>query len=370
MAQSMTPPTVHPFGKLHDGREASLFTLKVPGGWQTTITNYGAIVTSLCVPQQQGEPVDVVLGFESLDGYLDGHPYFGAICGRVGNRIADGLFSIDDTPCKVAQNNGHNHLHGGVVGFDKQLWKATPRVSEKGPALDLELLSPHGDEGYPGTLHSKVTYTLTPDGELWIEMESTTDTPTLVNLVHHTYWNIAGQATNGIENHTLQAHADRYLPLDKGGIPTGILRDVDGTPFDFRSPSEAHSNLGEAIRSLTPSPEGAEKGGVDHCLVINNWKPDRALRPAATLTDPASGRSLEILTDQPGIQVYTGNYLDSSLTGKDGTIYRQHAAICLETECFPDAINQTEWHGEWPSGRLNPGETYKHTMVHRFTTGN
>jgi aldose 1-epimerase len=214
-----------------------------------------------------------------------------------------------------------------------------------------------------------VTYTLTPDGELWIEMESTTDTPTLVNLVHHTYWNIAGQATNGIENHTLQAHADRYLPLDRGGIPTGIIRDVDGTPFDFRFSSKAQSNLGQVIRSLTPSPEGAEKGGVDHCLIINNWKPDGALRPAVILSDPASGRSLEILTDQPGIQVYTGNYLDSSLTGKSGTTYREHAAICLETECFPNAINQTDWHGEWPSGRLNPGETYKHTMVHRFTTG-
>jgi aldose 1-epimerase len=200
-------------------------------------------------------------------------------------------------------------------------------------------------------------------------MESTTDTPTIVNLVHHTYWNIAGQATNDIENHTLKAHADRYLPLDKGGIPTGIIRDVEGTPFDFRFSSKAQSNLGEVIRTLTPSPEGAEKGGVDHCLVIDDWKPDGALRPAVTLTDPASGRSLDVLTDQPGIQVYTGNYLDSSLTGKSGTTYKQHAAICLETECFPDAINQTDWHGEWPSTRLSPGETYKHTMVHRFTTG-
>ncbi|MBT6641865.1 MAG: galactose-1-epimerase, partial [Planctomycetaceae bacterium] len=161
----------------------------------------------------------------------------------------------------------------------------------------------------------------------------------------------------------------RYLPLDSGGIPTGIIRDVDGTPFDFRLSTDNQSNLGEVILALTPSPEGAEKGGVDHCLVINNWKPDGALRPAVTLTDPTSGRSLEICTDQPGIQVYTGNYLDSSLKGKSGITYKQHAAICLETECFPDAVNQTEWHGKWPSGRLNPGETYKHTMVHRFTIG-
>ena len=369
MAQTMTTPTVRPFGKLPDGQEVSLFTLEAPGGWKATITNYGAILTSFCVPQKQGEPVDVVLGFESLDGYLSGHPYFGAICGRVGNRIANGLFSINKKSYKVAQNNGQNHLHGGVVGFDKQLWKATPRLAQKGPALDLELTSPTGDEGYPGTLRSKVTYTLTPDGELWVEMESTTDAPTIVNLVHHTYWNIAGQATNNIESQSLIAHADRYLPLDEGGIPTGIIRNVDGTPFDFRLSPDNQSNLGEVIRALTPSPEGAERGGVDHCLVINNWKPDGALRPAVTLTDPSCGRSLEILTDQPGIQIYTGNYLDSSLKGKSGVAYKQHAAICLETECFPDAINQTEWHGEWPSGCLNPDETYKHTMVHRFTTG-
>ena len=366
MTHPLTAPTARPFGRLPDGREATLYTLTVPGGWQTTITNYGGIVTSLLVPQADGEPVDVVLGFDSLNGYLAGHPYFGAICGRVGNRIAGGEFTLNGKTHELAKNNGPNHLHGGLVGFDKQLWKASPRLSEKGPALELELVSPDGEEGYPGKLTTRVTYTLTPDGELWVEMKATTDAPTVVNLVHHSYWNMAGQASGNIGSHTLSAHAGRYLPLDGGGIPTGPLADVAGTPFDFHS---RPAKLGQAITALTPSPEGADKGGVDHCLVIDNWQPDGVLRPAVTLTDPASGRSLEILTDQPGIQVYTGNYLDGSLTGKAGAIYQQHAAVCLETQFFPDAFNHQAWHAEWPSSRLDPGQTYRHVMVHRFGTG-
>ena len=362
----LTAPSARSFGTLPDGSRASLFTLAVPGGWQATITDYGGIVTSLLVPRPHGEPIDVVLGFDSLDGYLAGHPYFGAICGRVGNRIAGGSFSLDGKTFALAKNNGPNHLHGGLVGFDKKLWKASPRLSAKGPALELELVSPAGDEGYPGSLTTRVTYTLTPDGELWVEMEATTDAPTVVNLVHHSYWNLAGQASGSIADHTLSAHASRYLPLDGGGIPTGPLVAVAGTPFDFQA---APVPLGKAIAALTPSPEGAEQGGVDHCLVIDGWQPDGALRPAVTLTDPGSGRSLEILTDQPGIQVYTGNYLDGSLTGKAAAVYRQHAAVCLETQYFPDAINHETWHSAWPSGRLDPGQTYRHVMVHRFGTG-
>jgi len=308
-------PTATPFGRLADGREATLYTLSVPGGWQATITDYGGIVTSLLVPQAKGEPVDVVLGFDSLEGYLAGHPYFGAICGRVGNRIAGGRFSLEGRTATLATNNGDNHLHGGLVGFDKKLWQATPKLSDKGPALLLELTSPDGEEGYPGELTARVTYTLSPDGELWVEMEATTDAPTLVNLVHHSYWNLAGQAAGSIAGHTLTAQASRYLPLDGGGIPTGRLVDVRDTPFDF---TNGATRLGDAIAALTPSPEGATQGGVDHCLVLDDWQPDGALRPAVTLTDPASGRSLEILTDQPGIQVYTGNYLDGSLTHRQG----------------------------------------------------
>ena len=359
-------PVATPFGRLPDGREATLYTLTVPGGWQATITDYGGIVTSLLVPQAKGEPVDVVLGFDSLEGYLAGHPYFGAICGRVGNRIAGGRFSLEGRTATLATNNGDNHLHGGLVGFDKKLWQATPKLSDKGPALLLELRSPDGEEGYPGELTARVTYTLSPDGELWVEMEATTDAPTLVNLVHHSYWNLAGQAAGSIAGHTLTAQASRYLPLDGGGIPTGRLVDVRDTPFDF---TNGATRLGDAIAALTPSPEGATQGGVDHCLVLDDWQPDGALRPAVTLTDPASGRRLEILTDQPGIQVYTGNYLDGSLTGKAGAVYQQHAAVCLETECFPDAFNQKAWHADWPSSRLDPGQTYRHVMVHRFNTG-
>ena len=365
----LSAPTADSFGKLPDGTEAMLYTLQVPGGWRATITNYGGIVTSFFVPQPNGPPIDIVLGFDSLEGYLDEHPFFGAICGRFGNRIADGQFTLDGKTATLAKNNGANHLHGGVRGFDKRCWQATPLLSDKGPALDLELISPAGDEGYPGQLTARVRYTLTPAGEFWVEMEAQTDAPTVVNLVHHSYWNLAGHDAGGIGNHQLTAHANCYLPLDAGGIPTGQLAPVSNTPFDFRPTRPEQVALRDAIAGLTPSPEGAPQGGIDHCLVLDNWQPDGSLHPAVTLIEPVSGRSLEILTDQPGIQIYTANYLDGSVTGKDGAAYRQHGAICLETECFPDAINHALWHGDWPSGRLDPGQTYRHVMVHRFGTG-
>lgn len=368
-AHKFPPPSARPFGTLPDGSTATLYRLTVPGGWQATITDYGATLTSMLVPGNDGKPVDVVLGFDSLAGYLAEPPYFGSICGRFSNRIANGQFTLAGKRYTLNCNNGPNHLHGGPVGFDKKLWTATPLISDKGPAVDLELTSPAGEEGYPGQLTARVRYTLTLDGELWVEMEATTDAPTLVNLVHHSYWNLAGHASGSIANHTLSAHASRYLPLYGGGIPTGPLADVTGTAFDFRSAPPASVRLGNAIAALTPSPEGAPVGGVDHCLVLDAWQPDGALRPAVLLTDPASGRSLEILTDQPGIQVYTGNYLDGSLTGKGGAPYRQHAGICLESERFPDAINHPDWHADWPSGRLDPGQTYRHVMVHRFQAG-
>ncbi len=216
---------VEPFGRLPDGREAHLYTLTVPGGWKATITDYGAILTSFIVPPRAddpaGAPTDVVLGFDTLDGYLAGHPYFGAICGRYSNRIARGKFELDGRSYSLATNNGENHLHGGVEGFDKQLWKATPHVTERGPAVSFERVSPDGEEGYPGTLHAKATYTLTPKGELIVEMEATTDAPTILNLVNHTYWNLAGHGSGPIRDHELAVEADRYVPVDKGAIPTG-----------------------------------------------------------------------------------------------------------------------------------------------------
>ena len=220
---TMQKPTVTVFGKLPDGREAHLYTLEVPGGWKATVTDYGAILTGLHVPAGGGgaaeKTVDVVLGFDTLAGYLAGHPYFGAICGRVSNRIAAGSFELDGKKFQLAKNNGANHLHGGDVGFDKKLWRATPRLTDRGPAVELEMVSPAGDEGYPGALTTKVSYTLTPAGELDIDMTATTDAPTIVNLVHHSYWNLAGHAAGTIRGHELSVAADRYLPVDDGGIP-------------------------------------------------------------------------------------------------------------------------------------------------------
>jgi aldose 1-epimerase len=369
-AQPMTTPikapTQRPFGTLPDGRTVSLYTLEVPGGWRAEITDYGAILTSLHVPTGAAEPrtVDVVLGCDSLAGYLSGHPYFGATCGRVSNRIAGGSFELDGKTYTLAKNNGANHLHGGLVGFDKKLWKATPRLSDRGPAVDFEVVSPDGDEGYPGAVTARVTYTLTPDGELWVEMSATTDAPTIVNMVHHSYWNLAGHDAGTIRGHDLAVHADAYLPVDAGGIPTGVLAPVAGTPFDLRPERRPAATLGAAIDGLPPSGDGKNPGGIDHNFVVRGWRPDGALRPVAVLRDAASGRSLEILSDQPGIQVYTGNYLDGSVTGKGGTPYGRHAAICLETQKYPDSIH----HADWPTSRLDPGQAYRHTMVHRFGT--
>lgn len=367
--QSFAPPRARPFGRLADGREAHLYTLEVPGGWRATVTDFGAILTSLLVPGRDGAaPVDVVLGFDALDGYAAKHPYFGATCGRVANRIAGGRFTLDGKSYTLAVNNEPNHLHGGAVGFDKKLWKATPRGGEKGPSVDFEMVSPAGDEGYPGTLSVRATYTLTPDGELWVEMAATTDAPTIVNLAHHSYWNLAGHSSGPISAQELSVAADRYLPVDAGSIPTGEFAPVAGTPFDFRPDrpgADGGRRLGEAIAALPPSADGGNPGGVDHNFLVRGWKPDGALRTAAVLRDPASGRSLELLTDQPGIQVYTGNYLDGSVKGKGGEAYPRHGAICLETQKYPDAIHH-EGQPDWPSVRLDAGRTYRHTMVHRF----
>ncbi len=358
-------PVQRPFGTLPDGRPVSLFTLEVPGGWRAEITDYGTILTEFHVPigsGSDGQPVDVVLGCGTLDGYLAGHPYFGATCGRVSNRIAGGAFELNGRRYTLVKNNGENHLHGGLVGFDKKLWRATPRLSERGPAVDFEIVSPAGDEGYPGAVTARVTYTLTPDGELWVVMSATTDAPTIVNMVHHSYWNLAGHAAGTIRGHELAVTADAYVPVDAGGIPTGVLAPVADTPFDLRPERRPAVTLAAAIDGLPPSADGTNPGGIDHNFVVRGWQPDGSLRSVAVLRDPASGRTLEILSDQPGIQVYTGNFLDGSVKGKNGVAYAKQAAICLETQKYPDAIH----HPEWPSTRLDPGQTYRHTMVHRF----
>lgn len=366
MPTTATPPAVRSFGTLPDGREAHLYTLEVPGGWKTTITDYGAIVTSFLVPPREGvkgEPVDVVLGFDSLDGYLKGHPYFGAICGRYSNRIAAGRFELDGKAYTLATNNGANHLHGGVKGFDKQLWKGTPKATDRGPAVEFELVSPDGDEGYPGRLVAKAVYTLTPAGELIVEMTATTDAATVVNLVNHSYWNLAGHGSGSIADQELAVTADRYLPVDAGAIPTGEFAAVEGTPFDFRPERAPRGRCGPAITAIPPNAGPDTPTGVDHCYAVRGWQPDGTLRTAATFRDPASGRTLEVLSDQPGVQVYMGGFLDGTLTGKGGAVYVRNGGLCLETQRYPDSVH----HADWPSPRLDPGQTYRHTMIHRFT---
>ena len=364
MTASLRPPVARAFGSLSDGKPVSLYTLEVPGGWRAEITDYGAILTSFHVPVGKGAPKDIVLGFDTLAGYLGTHPYFGATCGRMSNRIAGGTFKLDGKEYTLAKNDGANHLHGGLVGFDKKLWHATPQLSERGPAVEFEVVSPAGDEGYPGTLTARVTYTLTPDGELWIEMAATTDAATIVNMVHHSYWNLAGQASGTIRGHELAVTADEYLPVDAGGIPTGAFAPVAGTPFDLRPARTPAATLGTAIDGLPASADGKNPGGIDHNYVVRGWKPDGSLRSVALLRDQVSGRTLELLSDQPGIQVYTSNYLDGSVKGKGGIAYGKQAAVCLETQKFPDSIH----HPDWPSTRLDPGQTYRHTMVYRFGT--
>lgn len=361
---AMHAPVTRPFGTLPDGRAVSLYVLEVPGGWRAEIADYGAILVRMLLPSATGQPVDVVLGCDDLAGYLGTHPYFGATCGRVANRIARGTFDLDGKTYTLARNNGPNHLHGGLAGFDKKLWKATPRLSDRGPAVDFEVVSPAGDEGYPGTLSARVTYTLTPDGELWVEMSATTDAPTIVNMAHHSYWNLAGQASGSIHDHELSITADSYLPVDATSIPTGVFAPVAGTPFDLRPEQSAATTLGAAITGLPATSDGKNPGGIDHNYVIRGWRPDGSLRSVAVLRDPASGRTLELLSDQPGIQVYTCNYLDGSVKGKGGIPYAKQSAICLETQKYPDSIH----HPDWPSTRLDPGQTYRHTMVHRFRT--
>ena len=367
-APTFATPRVEPFGRLPDGREVKLYTLEVPGGWRATLTDYGAILTSLQVPQAPGRSIDVVLGFDTLDGYAATHPYFGAICGRVANRIAEGKFELEGKAHTLATNNGRHHLHGGLVGFDKKLWTATPLVTDKGPAVTFEMVSPDGDEGYPGRLHVHATYTLTPDGELWVEMAATSDRPTVVNLAHHSYWNLAGHGSGTIHGHGLAVAADEYLPVDSGGIPTGAFAAVAGTPFDLRPERPTTTRLGDAIAALPPSAEGGNPGGIDHNFVIRGWRPDGSLRKVAVLEDLASGRRMELLSDQPGLQVYTGNYLDGTLTGKGGAVYGRQAAVCLETQIYPDAVHHAG-DPRWPAARLDPGQTYRHTMVHRFSPG-
>jgi aldose 1-epimerase len=329
------------------GQEVFLYTLENQNGMKVKITNYGGIVTSLIVPDREGDFDDVVLGYDSLKGYLRETPYFGAIVGRYANRIARGRFSLDGETFSLAINNGPNHLHGGLRGFDKVVWDTEEVYQEGSAGLRLSYLSPDGEEGYPGNLHVVVIYKLTADNELQIDYEAVTDKPTPVNLTHHSYFNLSGTKGGDILDHELMINADSFTEVDEHLIPTGELRNVEGTPFDFRKAF--------AIRERIDQVEG----GYDHNFVLNN---NGVLAKVAELYDGNSGRIMEVYTTEPGMQFYSGNFLDGTITGKRGIIYHKYAGLCLETQHFPDSPNQPHF----PNTILRPGDKYSQRTLYRF----
>ena len=344
--------TSKPFGEI-DGKSVELYTLSNESGAKVSITNYGGTVTSIVVPDKGGKMGDVVLGFDSVAEYVEKSPYFGCITGRYANRIANGKFTLDGKDYSVATNNDPNHLHGGLKGFDKKIWKA--RIGNMGdsPSLVLTYTSPDGEEGYPGTLNNSVTYTWTQDNALRIRYKSTTDKPTILNLTNHSYFNLAGEGDKTNLQHRVKINAEHYNPIDETSIPTGIAP-VEGTPFDFRKPTLIGKRINEENEQLKNGK------GYDHNFVLKKTD-DGKLMTAAVVTEPTSGRILTVKTTEPGIQFYTGNFLDD-LKGKGGKNYAHRSAFCLESQTFPDSPNQKEF----PSPVLRPGETYSQVTVYHF----
>jgi aldose 1-epimerase len=342
------------FGTTADGKAVDLFTLTNAHGLEVRAMTYGATIVSLRVPDRKGSLDDIVLGYPSITGYLEKSPYFGAIVGRYGNRIARGRFTIDGTTYRLATNDGPNHLHGGLRGFDKVVWSAEPSQSDSQASVALSYVSPAGEEGYPGTLHARVTYTLTDRNELMVEYLATTDRPTPVNLTQHSYFNLAGAGTRDILGHELMIAADRYTPVDSTLIPTGEIAPVEGTPFDFRTATAIGARIDRDDVQL-------KRGrGYDHNWVLN--RAGSGLVHAARATEPTTGRTLDVFTTEPGIQFYAGNFLDGTITGKDDRVYRHRYGFCLETQHFPDAPN----HPNFASTVLRPGQQYQSTTVFRF----
>jgi len=342
-------PTSAAFGTTPDGTTVQLYTLRNRRGATATITNYGGILVSLRVPDRAGNLGDVVLGFDSLADYTQQNPYFGALIGRYGNRIAKGRFTLDGREYKLAVNNGPNTLHGGVQGFNRRVWAATPGTSPAGPTLTLTYNSPDGEEGYPGNLRAQVVYTLTTDNALRLAYTATTDQATVVNLTNHSYFNLNYGQSKDILAHELTLDADRYTVVDNTLIPTGELRPVHGTPFDFTTPH----TVGERLAQVP--------GGYDHNWVLAD-QPRGRLEEAATLYEPVSGRTLAVFTDQPGVQFYSGNFLKGNLRGKGGVVYGPHYGLALETQHFPDSPNQPQF----PGTVLRPGETFHSVTEYRF----
>ena len=350
-AQTPAATTVAPFGKLGN-TDVQLYTLTNARGLVARITNYGAIVTELHVPDRAGRLADVVLGFDSVDQYVKSNPYFGAIVGRVANRIMNARFDLDGRSFALESNDKPHHLHGGTRGWDKVVWTANPVEAADGPALELTYVSKDGDGGYPGTVRAKTVYTLTNRNELKVEMEASTDATTVVNMAHHTYWNLSGHGSGTILDDELTLYADQYTP-GTPMVPDGRIVPVAGTPFDFTTAK----SIGKDLQRT-----GGKPIGYDHNFVVRG-EPDR-LRPVARLDDPKSGRVMIVSSDQPGVQFYTGNFLDGSITGKGGATYVQYAGLCLETQKFPNAINIPAWRDQVI---LRPGQTYRHVMIHAFS---
>ncbi|MGA5767315.1 aldose epimerase family protein [Streptomyces pseudogriseolus] len=349
-------PVREPFGRLADGTRVDRWTLQ-NGGTRMGVLSYGGIVHSLEVPDRRGRYANVSLGLRTLEEYVASSPYFGALIGRYGNRIGKGTFTLDGTRYQLSVNDGDNSLHGGAQGFDKRVWDVEPFTRGSDVGLRLYYTAVDGEMGYPGTLRTKVTYTLTQDGDWRVDYEAVTDRPTVVNLTSHVYWNLAGEGSGSIMDHELSVAASRYTPVDAGLIPTGERAKVAGTPFDFRRAKPVGRDIRTAHQQLLYGQ------GFDH-----NWVLDKGItaRPehAATLRDPASGRTLRIATNEPGLQFYSGNFLDGTLVGSGGRVYRQGDGLCLETQHFPDSPNQPAF----PSTVLRPGETYRTTTVHSFGT--
>lgn len=337
-----------PYGRVMD-QEVVLFTLKNTQGLVMKATNYGAIVTELHLPDREGRLADVVLGFDKLEGYLQGNAYFGATIGRVGNRITNARFKLAERWYELEANDGANHLHGGVRGWDRAVWRPEATSTEDGPAVRFSYRSPDGESGYPGTVDASVTYTLTNANELRVQMQATTDAVTIINMVHHTYWNLGGSGSGTILDHELQLNADEYTP---GTPPDGRVQPVAGTAFDFTKAKAVGVDLEQA---------GGTPVGFDHNWIVRGES--GAVRPVAMLRHPASGRVMTLEANQPGVQFYTGKFLDGTQVGK-GARYVQYAGLCLETQAYPNAVNVPTWAEQVI---LRPNDVYAHSMVHRFS---
>jgi len=346
--------TKEAFGTTRDGKSVDLYTLTNAHGIKVRAITYGGIIISLRVPDKNGQFDDVVLGYDNLDGYLTASPYFGAIIGRYGNRIANGKFTLEGVEYSLPKNDGPNSLHGGLKGFDKAVWQAEPFENKQGIGVIFTYTSRDGEEGYPGNLNTKVTYTLTDQNELIFDYQATTDKATPVNLTQHTYFNLAGDGKRDILGHELMLNADHFTPVDRTLVPTGEIRSVKGTPLDFAKPTAIGARINEKDEQLIFG------RGYDHNFVLTRKGNDLSL--AARVYEPTTARVMEVYTTEPGVQFYSGNFLDGTITGKQGHVYRQRYGFCLETQHFPDSPNKPNF----PSTILRPGQTYHSRTVYKF----